>query len=146
MTQKIHTLARAPSLHPALYGGTQLADGLKMRSLMSVLLLASVMLVAALQMGCSLLGATIGAATGGRQGMRRGFQVGAGIDGAVLAVAAETQRFRPQDDDAPSRWLFYRCQTAKQPGEPRYYQVEYVVDALSECESYFEEQCACEER
>lgn len=116
-----------------------------MRPVLSCLLFSSVIALASLQMGCSLIGATVGAATNGRQGMRRGFRLGAQIDGAVIAVAAATQRHRlgePRQDGAMG---FYRCETEKQPVEPRYYQVVSRSNALRACESYFDERCVCDE-
>lgn len=116
-----------------------------MRSFVSVLLFSSLMVVAALQMGCALIGATVGVATNGREGMRRGFQLGAQIDGAVIAVAAATQRQRAGDPRPNDAMGFYRCETQKQAGEPRYYQVANRNNALRACASYFQERCVCEE-
>lgn len=116
-----------------------------MRSAFTVLLLGSVLLLVSLQMGCSLIGATVGAATNGRQGLRRGFRLGAQIDGAVIAVAAATQRHRLGEPRSGGLG-FYRCETEKQPVEPRFYQVASRGNALRACESYFDERCVCEER
>ncbi|MFK8003291.1 MAG: hypothetical protein AB8H86_27220 [Polyangiales bacterium] len=115
-----------------------------MRSALTVLLFGSLLALSSLQMGCALIGATVGAATNGRQGLRRGFRLGAQIDGAVIAVAAATQRHR-LGEPRNSTLGFYQCQTEKQPVEPRFYQVASRGNALRACESYFDERCVCEE-
>lgn len=125
--------------------GIYLALLSEMRSAISVLLFGSLLAIASLQMGCALIGATVGAATNGRQGMRRGFQLGAQIDGAVIAVAAATQRHRLGEPRPDGTLGFYQCRTEKQPLEPRFYQVASRSNALRACESYFDERCVCQE-
>ncbi|MEM9865957.1 MAG: hypothetical protein AAF938_30420 [Myxococcota bacterium] len=110
---------------------------------MGGLLVAGLLLLASLQMGCTLLGAAIGGAVNGREGARRGAVVGAHLDVRAARAVANAERDPHHHRTPVGNVVTYRCVPDKRT-RASFYRASYRIDAVSDCNDDHGVPCDCE--